>query len=236
MKNPRVSVVLVAAGEGARMGRSTQSVGGRRRSVRKPFLAIDGKPMVMRSLETFRSVRNVAEVILVLHRDDIVWVVKTFGAAFSRLKVAKIVSGGARRQDSVWNGLRMTDARNPLVAIHDAARPFVDAKDIARAIRAAAKGGAAILAVPARDTIKEVDARGRIVRTPDRRTLWHAQTPQIFKREIILAAHRLRTRGSEATDDAGMVEHLGRTVVVVEGSPGNVKITTPDDIVRTARR
>ncbi len=143
-----------------------------------------------------------------------------------------VVPGGKERMDSVWNGLlALMESGVELVMVHDAVRPCFPMDAVTRALEKAASEGAAILAVPARDTVKLVDDSGVIASTPDRRRVWLAQTPQIFRTEVLLDANeKARAAGFAATDDASLVEHAGFPVHVVEGSHDNLKITYPADL------
>jgi len=139
--------------------------------------------------------------------------------------------GGTERQDSVAAGLRHVDPAADLILVHDAARPFVSAACVTACVEAAAAGGAAIVAVPAHDTLKVVAADGTITATLDRRTIWLAQTPQVFRTDVLRRAHeQAHHDGYTATDDAALVERLGISVRVVPGESENRKITTPDDL------
>ena len=145
-------------------------------------------------------------------------------------KVSKIVVGGNSRQQSVWNGLKNMPPETTLVAIHDGVRPFVTSEEISRVITAAEEEGAAILAVPVKDTVKIVRS-GKIESTPDRERIWLAQTPQVFRKEIIINAYRLAMEKKfSGTEDASLVEKLGVSVSIVKGSYSNIKITTPEDL------
>ena len=202
----RVSVILLAAGAGRRMGRATP----------KAFLGLGGRPLYLHSLETFRSMREVRQVVLVVPRG---------------VRVAGGVEGGARRQDSVKNGLREVDPASDLVLIHDAARPFVTPGLVRKVIRGALKHGAAVPGVPVRDTVKRLDERGRVRATLDRKGLWAVQTPQGFKRGVLEAAYASGHGRKDATDDAQVVERAGGRVAVVEGNPENFKITSKNDLI-----
>jgi 2-C-methyl-D-erythritol 4-phosphate cytidylyltransferase len=141
-----------------------------------------------------------------------------------------VVPGGAIRQDSVRAGLAAADPSD-LVVIHDAARPFVDLAIVVQAIDLAAQHGAAVVATPATDTVKQVDAEGRIESTPDRQRLWLAQTPQVFRLDVIRQAHeQAAADGFVGTDDSVLVERMGVAVRVVRGNAENRKITTADDL------
>jgi 2-C-methyl-D-erythritol 4-phosphate cytidylyltransferase len=150
-------------------------------------------------------------------------------------RVACAIPGGAERQDSVAEGLRALPASVQWVAVHDAARCLVSPRDVARVIDAARAGGAALLAVPASDTIKRV-RDGRVVETPPRAECWAAQTPQVFRAELLREAiAKARADGIVGTDDAQLVERLGVPVRVVEGSRSNLKITRPEDLLLAER-
>jgi 2-C-methyl-D-erythritol 4-phosphate cytidylyltransferase len=146
-------------------------------------------------------------------------------------KVRQIVAGGAERQDSVRLGLAEVGTDAEIVLVHDAVRPFLTAGMVAQVAEAAAKHGAAIVAIPMRDTVKRVGPDGLIDETVDRKLLWLAQTPQAFKRTLLEDAHaRALKSGFRATDDAQLVEQLGHRVAIVEGSTDNIKVTRPEDL------
>ena len=214
------SAVVVAAGTGSRLAAALGAD-----APRKGLLEVAGKPLAAWSIETLASVAGVTEVVVVLHEDD-------FESAQPALRAAgatKFARGGARRQDSTLNGLRATDPGSEYILVHDAARPLVTAADVERALDRAREVGAALLAVPAKDTVKRVDARGIVTSTPPRKELWLAQTPQVARREdLILALEAAGT--SEVTDEASALEARGQKVAVVMGSYENVKLTTADDL------
>jgi 2-C-methyl-D-erythritol 4-phosphate cytidylyltransferase len=145
-------------------------------------------------------------------------------------KIKAFVIGGIRRQDSVYNGLKAVSKRSDWVLIHDSARPFIESKSINKVILAAKKSGAAILAVKPKATIKLSHKRNIVSKTLDRDKLWEVQTPQVFKKSLILKAYRKYSK-SNVTDDASLVEKLGKRVVVVEGDYRNIKITTAEDLL-----
>jgi 2-C-methyl-D-erythritol 4-phosphate cytidylyltransferase len=147
-------------------------------------------------------------------------------------KVTKVVPGGAERQDSVRHALEAVPEDADLVLVHDAVRPFLTERMVEDVVRMARAKGAAIVALPVRDTVKQVGADRVIERTVDRGPLWLAQTPQAFRRDWLLAAHRKAlTEGVRATDDAYLVEWSGHPVSVIEGSGENIKVTRPEDLV-----
>jgi 2-C-methyl-D-erythritol 4-phosphate cytidylyltransferase len=174
----------------------------------------------------------VAEVILVVPKEDraraLAEVIERYGVK----KVLKVVAGGATRQESVSNGLQEAGADVEIVVIHDSVRPFVTEDLIERSIEMARKVGGAVVAIPMKDTPKQVGPDGLILRTLDRTGLWHAQTPQTFRRAILLEAYRVALADHiHATDDAALVERLGQPVGIVPGSWENIKITTPEDMM-----
>lgn len=219
MKIPPVAVILAAAGEGRRLGSRLP----------KALVPLAGTPLFLHSLRTFAALPFVREIAVVLPAEWVERIRKQLGKRLETLKVTTLVPGGARRQDSVRIGLDATTA--PVVLVHDAARPMITKEAIAAVALAAAKHGAAVLAHPAVDTIKIADARGRVVSTPDRSQVWHAQTPQGVRRDVFQNAYKVNGR-KDATDDVQLVERAGGKVVIVAGPPSNFKVTTPDDLAR----
>lgn len=219
-----VGVVIVAAGSSTR----TAAAG---TGELKQFRWIAGKPMLLHSLQTFQDRADVAMVVCVLPRtvagDPPPWL---FQCDTERMLVAP---GGSVRGESVRNGLEDLPESCRYVLIHDAARPLATPEMIDRVLVEARKGHGAIAALPVVDTLKEVAASGRIVRTVDRTSLWRAQTPQGFPREMILQAHsHALSTGMDATDDAALCEQLGLQVMVVRGSERAMKITEEADFNR----
>lgn len=216
-----VGVVIVAGGSSSRMG--TKEL--------KQFTWVAGKPMLLHSLQLFQSRPDVAMVVCVVPRqyagDPPPWI---FQSDPERLLLS---IGGKTRAESVRNGLADLSPQCKVVLIHDAARPLVPMEVIDRVVNAVREGHAAIAALPVVDTLKEVDAEGRIVRTVPRESLWRAQTPQGFPLDLILRAHRAAEQGGyDGTDDAALVEQLGEPVVVVRGSERAMKVTEPADFSR----
>jgi len=212
-----VGVVIVAGGESTRTGGQEL----------KQFRWVAGKPALLHSLQTFMARPDVVAVVVVLPRayvaDPPPWI---FQCDVDRLMISV---GGRTRTESVANGLDDLPDEAQVVLVHDAARPLVDDATIDRVIAAARSGGCAIAALPVVDTLKEVDASGRVVRTVERAGLWRAQTPQGFPRALITQAHA-DAGGLDATDDALLVERLGFPVVLVPDVPTNLKITTLEDL------
>ncbi len=200
---------------------------------RKPFLLLDGAPLLLHTLLRLRAARGCGQIVLAAHPDDLRRLRQRWAKYLkAELGVTAIVPGGPTRQQSVLAALDATGPDPPLVLIHDAVRPLVHVDLIEKVARRAADCGAAIAAVPAVATIKEVDPEGVVRSTPDRHRLWLAQTPQAFCRQLILEAHRrARDDGFVGTDDSLLVERIGHKVVVVEDCPDNIKITTGEDLI-----
>jgi 2-C-methyl-D-erythritol 4-phosphate cytidylyltransferase len=215
----RVTAILAAAGRGARLG------------MRKQLHELDGKPVAAWSLATIASCPVVTDVIIACEADEreaFAALARTYGGD----KVRAVVTGGVRRQDSVYAALRAAPTDTDVVIVHDGARPFVTGDQIERVVAAAGQSSGAILAVPVKDTIKQTSDDGSVLRTVPRETLWTAQTPQAFAYGVLLRAHEAAERdGFVGTDCAMLVEAAGETGVrIVEGSYDNVKITTPEDL------
>jgi len=216
-----VGVVIVAGGAGARVGGDEL----------KQFRWVVGRPALLHSVQAFMARPDVASVVVVLPKayaaDPPPWL---FQCDVERLLVSV---GGRERHESVYNGLEDLPEEVRIVVVHDAARPLVTDDTIERVIAAARTGRGAVAALPVVDTLKRVDADGRIVATVDRTGLWRAQTPQAFPREMLERAHvAARAERVGATDDAGLCERLGEVVVVVRGSERALKITEEADFAR----
>ena len=220
-----VSVILPAAGRGKRM----------QAGVNKVFLRLMGKPILFHTLRVFAAVPEVQEIIVVTGAEEVEPLrraLQGLGLFREAAKSVKVVAGGSERQYSVWNGLKASSEASDVILVHDAARPLVSHATIEAVIEAAREHGAAVAAVPEKNTVKIVDAEGLVVSTPPRKSLWAVQTPQGFKKDILLEANdRAEMEGFLGTDDASLVERLGRPVKVVEGDYRNIKITTPEDMV-----
>lgn len=215
---PTVSVILPAAGASTRF---------HDKNYKKPFAPMAGKAVWLHSAEKFLNRPEVKQVIVVVAQADRDEFNRKFGANIAILGV-EVCQGGKERADSVQKALELVKAEVELVAIHDAARPCLADKWIDAVFEAAARDGAALLAIHEPATLKRVH-QGKVLETVDRAGLWQAQTPQVFRRELLLRAYA--ARGSNiVTDDAALVESLGERVTVVEGSPLNLKITTRDDL------
>ena len=225
MPSPRdVGVVIVAAGQGTRIGGGTP----------KQFIEIAGVPMLLRSIRPFARHPDVAHIAVVLRAGDAAappaWLLAHASEMLS------IVAGGAERSDSVAAGLAALPPGCEVVLVHDAARPFIETSLIDRVIAGARAGNGTVPALPVTDTIKEVDAADPelVARTMPREQLRSVQTPQGFPRRILEDAHASARRdGRKGSDDAALVEQAGGTVRIVAGDPHNVKVTTTEDLELT---
>lgn len=217
----RAAAVIVAAGSSTRLG------GGKP----KPFVELGGSTVLERTCAAFEAARSIAEIVLVARAEDVEllerWAAER--TAFSKVRV--VVAGGATRADSVRRGVRWCHFSLPLVAVHDAARPFVEASLIDACVAVAAKDGAALLAIPARDTLKVSGDGVHASSTLDRSGVWAAQTPQVFDQKRLRASLDRAVRdGFDPTDEAGAWERYVGPVALVTGSALNFKITAPEDL------
>lgn len=209
----RVAAVIVAAGNGSRMGRPKQ------------FLPLAGRPMLHWTVDAFLQVPELADIVVVLSPGHL----KAHGRDWSDRRV-HAVAGGKTRLDSVRRGLSALRGGSVLVAVHDGARPLVTPELIRSTLEAAREYGAAVPGVPIRDTIKEV-ARDLVVATPERSRLFAAQTPQCYRSRLLQAALRKYSGVKDATDESQLVEAAGTRVRLVPSTPENLKVTTPEDLV-----
>jgi 2-C-methyl-D-erythritol 4-phosphate cytidylyltransferase len=201
-------------------------------SVPKQFLALGGQPIVIHSLRALQASSAIDEIILAVPQSEMEYCLAKIVKPHHFTKVTKIVPGGQERQDSVRHALEEVAEDVEIVLVHDAVRPFVTERMIAEVVSEARAKGAAIIALPMKDTVKQVGADRIIERTVDRSPLWLAQTPQAFRRDWLLAAHRkAHGEGIRATDDAYLMEWCGHPVSVVEGSGDNIKVTRPEDMI-----
>lgn len=216
--------IIAAGGRGARMG-------GGPGARAKQFLELGGTPVIVHTLRRFERCETVGRAVAVVPQGEVTALLELAERHGLRIPL-RVVAGGATRTESVWRGLLEVGEEAEVVAVHDAVRPLVEPSEIDAVVRAAREHGAAVLAARAVDTIKEAEASGRFVaRTPERARLWRAQTPQCFRRELLLRAHEhARREGLEATDCSALVERLGAPVRLVEGGAHNIKITTPEDL------
>lgn len=217
-----VVALIVAAGKGSRMGAKEG----------KPYVMLAGKPILAHTLSEFERCSLIDKTVLIVAKNDVersrVSIVETFRFK----KVSKIIAGGLKRQDSVWEGLKALKSEYDLVMVHDGVRPFVSQEVLEKSIHETYTCGATIAAVPVKDTMKLVSERKEVLETLDRDKVWMVQTPQTFRLDIFKRAfEKASTDGFYGTDDASLVERIGVTVNVIPGSYENIKITTPEDLV-----
>ncbi len=199
--------------------------------VRKQYIALDGIPLLTLTLRIFNRCDPIDRIILAVPEDDIDFCRSEIIPGAGIKKEVRLISGGAQRQDSVYNSLKAIDADDGIVLIHDGVRPFVKMEHLVACINGAREHGACILGIPAFDTVKHVNAKNEITHTRQRDTLWLAQTPQAFQLELIKKAHRAaKQEGFIGTDDASLVERLGEVVKIIPGSRSNIKITDQEDL------
>lgn len=221
-KNHHVSVIIAAAGMSNRMGSK----------INKQFIWIDGKPVLAHTIEKFEKCKYIDEIILVSKEEEIDYCRKEIVKKFKFKKVSNIIRGGQERQDSVYNGILALNEKTDIVLTHDGARPFVKIENIEDGIKGVLEFGACVVGVPVTDTIKVVGENNSIQNTPNRATLWAAQTPQCFLKETLIRGydHAIKNRYF-GTDDSSIVEQAGYEVKMIMGSYENIKITTPEDII-----
>jgi 2-C-methyl-D-erythritol 4-phosphate cytidylyltransferase len=216
----KVAAIIAAAGEGLRMGSLT----------RKQFLLLEGVPVIAYSVKLFLGHPAVKEIIIVVppgEKDAVKALIRTYYSSGQYI----LVEGGETRQESISLGLKAVSIDIDLVAVHDAARPLATADLLNRLVEAAAEKGAVVPVVLINDTAKEIDSSGYIISTPDREKLRLVQTPQVFRREILVNAYQEASRkGHMATDDASLVELSGAKVLTIPGEVNNLKLTSPRDL------
>jgi len=227
----QVAVILPAAGLGTRMGRGAAEKTG---TSRKQFMLLEGSPILVHTVRKFLASEHVHEIVIALRPEDLDWVEQVFRKEFPGKRV-RAVAGGNSRQESVENALATVSPDIPVVAVHDAVRPFIDLETITKVFHEAAETGAAIVGVPVVDTVKQV-SRGtgkvKIRGTLQRDKLVLAQTPQVFRHDLLARAFQSARRdGFIGTDEASLVERLDDVEIsVVLGSDRNIKITKPADM------
>jgi 2-C-methyl-D-erythritol 4-phosphate cytidylyltransferase len=196
--------------------------------VRKPFLELLGQPILLRSIQPFLAHPQVVSVVVALGPEEMASPPEWLAGLDSRVS---LVQGGATRGESVWSALQALPESVDMVAVHDAARPLVTGEILRRCLEAVGKDTGVVAGWPAVDTLKRVGEGNRVISTIPRSEVWHAQTPQIFPREVLFRAYReAMAVGIADTDDAALVERVGGRVLMVPGSPGNLKVTRPEDV------
>ncbi len=212
--------LITAAGKGQRM----------ESSIPKQYLSLGGKPILAQTLQVFEECPAVDGIYVIVPQDQLDRVQKDIVEKYQFNKVLKLVRGGKMRQQSVWNGLRAIRSECSIVVVHDGVRPLIARRLIEKSIEEAKKHGAAVVGVPARDTVKRV-TRGKKVQTLPREEIWLAQTPQSFQFPLLMKAfQKAQQEDIWGTDDSFLVERLGHPITMVEGDYSNIKITTPEDL------
>lgn len=215
-----VTAIIVAAGKSERMGGGAD----------KAFLSLGSKPVVAWSLMAFEKNADIDSIVLVVRKDQVT-AAKAVARMFGISKLAKIVAGGARRQDSVQAGLKEVDSDTRIVAVHDGARPCVSQEVISDVIKSAKRGAASVTGCRMRDTVKMVEKGSMVSHTVDRSKYWAVQTPQAFPYSMLRKAYAaVEAEQKEVLDDAQAVETMGESVKICESNKLNIKITTPEDL------
>ena len=218
---PKVIAIIPAAGSGTRLeGR-----------IKKQFLPLKGKPIIIHTLQRFEHCADVDEIVVAVPESDIVEIEQLI-SRYRVHKVSKAIIGGQKRQDSVHQALKRISVRDSdIIVVHDGVRPFVETKKISQVIKACKEFDAAVLAVQPKDTIRRSSGGGFFDQTLDRTALWLVQTPQAFKAKLLMKAFEKAYKDKFfSTDEAALVERLGVKVRIVEGSYDNIKITTQEDL------
>jgi len=218
-----VSAIIVAAGKGIRMSDTE----------RKQYVMLSGRPILAYTLTVFDACEEIDKIFLVIPEEDFDFCQQTILLPLGLKTKIKLVAGGTERQDSVYNGLLAIDKPgDSIVIIHDGVRPFIRVEHLTASVNGAKESGACILGIPASDTLKRVDNAGYIDETFNRDSMWLAQTPQSFQLDLIIKAHEQAIQdGYRGTDDALLVERMGKKVKIISGSRYNIKITTQEDLI-----
>jgi len=222
MESSKVAAIIPAAGSGIRMGLSAP----------KQFFELQGVPVLIHTLRVFQQVKAIGVVIVVVPSEHCVWV-EELVQRYQLTKVYRVTAGGKERQDSVLAGLEALPKEIDLVLVHDGVRPFVSGSIIENCLQEAETSGAAMVAVPVKDTLKSVSSEKMIEQTIDRGGVWQAQTPQAAKVSLLKKAYEEAAKQKDfiATDEAALLERINIPVKVVEGSEKNIKITRPEDLI-----
>lgn len=223
MEEKKCIAIVLAAGQGKRMGTKVQ----------KQYLEILGYPVLYYSLRAFQDSSNIQEIILVTGIDEIESCQREFVERYGFTKVSHVIAGGKERYDSVYNGLQHVSDGMDYVFIHDGARPMVNEEIIQKGLISVMEHQATVAGVPSKDTVKIVDEETFAIDTPDRRTIWNVQTPQIFDVDLVKEAYEkmMKLPHEHVTDDAMVVEtFMNHKVKIYESSYENIKITTQEDL------
>lgn len=218
----KIAAIIPAGGSGLRMGYK----------IPKTYLTFDSMPIIVHTLRLFQDSDLIDDVYLVIQEKDKEYAQKEVVEKFTLTKVRAIIGGGKERQDSVNNALSYLCPEHEFVVIHDGVRPLVGKEILEKTIQVGIEEGAAITGVPVKDTVKSLNKHGMIKKTIDRKNLFLIQTPQVFKKEVIVEAYQAAYQAQYyGTDDSSLVERIGIPVKMVEGSYENIKITTPEDLM-----
>jgi 2-C-methyl-D-erythritol 4-phosphate cytidylyltransferase len=216
----KYQVVIPAAGQGKRM----------KAGQNKQFITLQSKPIIIHTLEVFENDPLCIGIIIVINKNEQMIFEKLL-SEYHIKKVKALIHGGTERQHSVYNGVNSI-SEGDVVLVHDGARPFIRQEIVHLLVQKANTHGAAIVAVPVKDTVKRVSSKLTVEETVERSNLWAVQTPQAFRMSLLLKAHENAIKeGFLGTDDASLVERLGENVYIVEGDYMNIKLTTPDDLL-----
>lgn len=216
------TAIILAAGKGNRM----------KAGINKQFLLLRDRPIIAHAIEAFQQCDLIDEIIIVTAEEEIQYFQTHILDSYRFNKVKKLVAGGLERQQSAYNGILAISSDSEIVLIHDGARPFVSKQTISDCIEAAKQYGAASAGMPSKDTIKLVNETDVVTSTPPRDRVWLTQTPQAFRTDLIKKAHqKALDQGISATDDAMLVELMGKPVRMVAADYNNIKITTPEDLI-----
>jgi 2-C-methyl-D-erythritol 4-phosphate cytidylyltransferase len=222
MSDLKVTAIIAAAGLGKRFGEG----------IKKQFMPLGGKPLLVYSIEGFEESELTKEIILVVPEDSINYCQREVVERFRFKKITKIIPGGEERRHSVKSGFNSISTETDVVVVHDGVRPFVTVSLINEVIKECLKSGGAIAAIPVTDTVKKSSDNNHIENTLSRETLWLAQTPQAFKYDLLkMAYEKTDINGFLCTDESSLVETLGTRIKLVQGSQINIKITTPEDLL-----
>ena len=228
----KCTAIVLAAGQGKRMGAAVQ----------KQYIELEEKPVIAYTLEQFNASRIIDDIVLVVGEDQKEYVQKEIVDRYGYDKVSAIIPGGKERYHSVWEGLKCLskkeeslekELQTAYVFIHDGARMFTDEEILERGFSTVERTGACVAGMPSKDTVKIVDENHQVVDTPDRKSVWTIQTPQIFRKDLIVEAYKkyMRNENVFVTDDAMVVElMMDWSVEMFEGSYKNIKLTTPEDL------
>ena len=214
----KITAIIAAAGFGERFGE------------KKQLKLLNGRPLLFHTIQPFIKSELISEILVVVPKDDVIQVDREFKSTLTSKKI-EVISGGKTRQESVNNGLKISDKESELICVHDGVRPFVTLSLIEKVIKASMEHDGAILAAPSSDTIKKIMG-DQILETLPRETIWRAQTPQVFSKSALEEAIQIAIdENLEGTDESSILEKIGYQIGFIEGSPLNIKITTKEDWV-----